>query len=211
MAHLIEKFYTDSLENAVRQALQHVHGSFAIVVISVDEPDKLIAAKKDSPLVVGLGQGENYLASDIPAILSLTNQVYIMEDHEFVVVKQDSVTITDFDGHPVDKTIFTVDWDPVAAEKGGYEHFMLKEIHEQPKALRETLRGNINAGMVDLGPLNIDDIFQDVEKVYMVACGTAYHAGLVGRLALEKLARIPVETDIASEFRYRDILWHPNP
>lgn len=208
MAHLIEKYHTGTLEEAVREALAHVHGSFGIAVISSDEPDKIIAAKKDSPLIVGIGQGENYVASDIPAILGRTKQVYILEDREFAVVTRDRITITDFEGKPVDKKIFDVDWDPVAAEKGGYDHFMLKEIHEQPAALRQTLAGQIKDGMVQLAELGIDEIFKDCQKIYIVACGTAYHAGLVGRLAIEKLARIPVETDIASEFRYRDVLWN---
>jgi glucosamine--fructose-6-phosphate aminotransferase (isomerizing) len=210
LAHLIEKYYQGSLEEAVRKALPCIKGSFAIAVISADEPDRIIAAKKDSPLIVGLGEGENYLASDIPAILGRTSQVYILEDQEFVVLKRDSLTITDFAGKPVTKEIFEVTWDPIAAEKGGYEHFMLKEIHEQPTALRETLRGNIKNNMIDLSDLGIDDIFTQVEKIYIVACGTAYHAGLVGRNVLEKLTRISVETDIASEFRYRDILWNPH-
>jgi len=209
MAHLIEKYYTDSLEAAVREALKYVYGSFAIVVISADEPDKIIAAKKASPIVVGLGDGENYLASDIPAIIGKTKRVYIIEDDEFVVMTADSVTITDFTGNPVPKEVFEVTWDIESAEKGGYEHFMLKEIYEQPAALKETLRGNIKNNMVDLSHLDIDPVFKDVEKIYIVACGTAYHAGLVGRNVIEKLACIPVETDIASEFRYRDILWHP--
>lgn len=210
LVHLIEKYYKGSLEEAVRKALPCVKGSFAIAVISADEPDRIIAAKKDSPLIVGLGEGENFLASDIPAILGRTSKVYILEDQEFVVLKRDSLTITDFAGKPVAKEIFEVTWDPIAAEKGGYEHFMLKEIHEQPTALRETLRGNIKNNMIDLSDLGIDDIFAQVEKIYIVACGTAYHAGLVGRNVLEKLARISVETDIASEFRYRDILWNPH-
>ncbi len=209
MVHLIEKYYNGSLEEAVRKALTYVHGSFAIVVICADEPDKIIAAKKASPMIVGLGEGETYLASDIPAIIGKTKRVYIIEDDEFVVIKSDSVVITDFAGNPIAKEIFEVTWDVEAAEKGGYEHFMLKEIHEQPTALRETLRGNIKNNMIDLSDLGIDDIFTDVEKIYIVACGTAYHAGLVGRTVLEKLARISVETDIASEFRYRDILWNP--
>ena len=210
LAHLIEKYYQGSLEEAVRKALPCIKGSFAIAVISADEPDRIIAAKKDSPLIVGLGEGENFLASDIPAILGRTSKVYILEDQEFVVLKRDSLTITDFAGKPVAKEIFEVTWDPIAAEKGGYEYFMLKEIHEQPTALRETLRGNIKNNMIDLSDLGIDDIFVQVEKIYIVACGTAYHAGLVGRNVLEKLARISVETDIASEFRYRDILWNPH-
>lgn len=209
IAHLIEKYYHDnSLEEAVRKALKHMHGSFAIGVISRDEPDKIIAAKKDSPLIVGIGEGENYIASDIPAILGRTNKVYIMEDNEFAVVAGDNIRFTDFDGNPIEKKIFEVTWDPVAAEKGGYEHFMLKEIHEQPEALRQTLRGKINEGRIDLGDLGIEP--DKIGKIFVVACGTAYHAGLVGKLAIEKLAKIPVETDIASEFRYREILWKPN-
>ncbi|MEQ8200322.1 MAG: glutamine--fructose-6-phosphate transaminase (isomerizing) [Syntrophomonadaceae bacterium] len=209
LAHLVEKYYQGSLEEAVRRALQDVHGSYAIAVVCADQPDRIIAAKKDSPLIVGLGSGENYLASDIPAILGRTNQVYILEDGEFVVLKSDSVAITDFQGNPVSRKIFTVTWDPIAAEKNGFEHFMLKEIHEQPNALKETLRGNIKDDVIDLTDLGIDDILAGVEKIYIVACGTAYHAGLVGRSIIEKLAGIPVETDIASEFRYRDILWQP--
>jgi len=210
MVHLIEKYYDGSIEAAVRKALSHVYGSFAIVVICADEPDKIIAAKKASPMIVGLGDGENYLASDIPAIIGKTKKVYIIEDDEFVVIKSDSVEITDFTGNPVKKEIFEVTWNVESAEKAGYEHFMLKEIHEQPTALRETLRGNIKDNMIDLSELKIDDIFIGVEKIYIVACGTAYHAGLVGRNIIEKLAQIPVETDIASEFRYRDVLWHPH-
>ncbi|MDD4775550.1 MAG: glutamine--fructose-6-phosphate transaminase (isomerizing), partial [Syntrophomonas sp.] len=210
LSHLIEKYYQGSLEEAVRRTLQDVHGSYAIAVISADQPDLIIAAKKDSPLIVGLGNGENYLASDIPAILGRTNQVYILEDGEFVVLKADAVSITDFQGQPVHKEIFTVNWDPVAAEKNGFEHFMLKEIHEQPTALKETLRGNIKNSVVDLSDLGIDAILDGVGKIYIVACGTAYHAGLVGRTVIEKLAGIPVETDIASEFRYREVLWQPD-
>ncbi len=209
MAHLIEKFYNDSLEEAVRKALACVYGSFAIVVISADEPDKIIAAKKASPLVVGLGDGENYLASDIPAILSRTRRVYIIEDNEFVVLTSDSVAISDFDGNLIDKQILEIDWDMEAAEKGGYEHFMLKEIHEQPDAIRKTLSGRIKDARVDFSNFNFDEILQNTKKIFIVACGTAYHAGLVGRLAIEKLAAVPVETDIASEFRYRRVLWNP--
>ncbi len=209
LSHLVEKYYQGSLEEAVRRALQDLHGSYAIAVVCSDQPDRIIAAKKDSPLIVGLGTGENYLASDIPAILGRTNQVYILEDGEFVVLQAESVAITDFQGNPVNKQIFTVTWDPIAAEKNGFEHFMLKEIHEQPTALKETLRGNIKDSLVDLTELGIDDILAGIEKIYIVACGTAYHAGLVGRSIIEKLAGIPVETDIASEFRYREVLWQP--
>lgn len=210
IAHLVEKYYRSSLEAAVRQALAVIHGSFALAVIHRDEPDKIIAAKKDSPLIIGLGEGENYVASDIPAILGRTNQVYILDDNEFVVVKADEVVITDFIGDPVDKSIFTVTWDPIAAEKGGYEHFMLKEIHEQPEAIRATLRGTATNGRVDFSYLGMDDVFRKLGRIFIVACGTAYHAGLVGRVAIEKLARVPVEADIASEFRYREVLWQPD-
>jgi len=210
MVHLIEKYYEDSLEEAVRKALGAVYGSFAIVVISSKEPDKIIAAKKASPMIVGLGEGENYLASDIPAILGKTKKVYIIEDNEFVVLKADSVTITDFEGNPVEKEIYEVTWDVELAEKGGFDHFMLKEIHEQPEAIRKTVAGRIKDGMVDFADLDFDEVFNKIGKIFIVACGTAYHAGLVGRLAIEKLAGIPVETDIASEFRYRRVLWKPD-
>jgi len=210
MVHLIEKYYKDSLEAAVREALTVVRGSFAIVVICSDEPDKIVAAKKDSPLIVGLGQGENFVASDIPAILGRTSDVYIIEENEFVVLTSESVKITDFEGNPIQKDVFKVTWDPVSAEKGGYEHFMLKEIYEQPSAIRDTLRGRMQSGLADLAELELDEIFNSINKIFIVACGTAYHAALVGRMAIEKLARVPVEVDIASEFRYRDVLWSPD-
>jgi glucosamine--fructose-6-phosphate aminotransferase (isomerizing) len=209
LVHLIEKFYTVSLEAAVRKALTLVRGSFAMVAICSEEPDTIVTAKKDSPLIIGLGEGENYVASDIPAILGKTKQVYIMDENEFAVLTPQGVTVTDFEGNPVHKEVFAVNWDPVSAEKGGYEHFMLKEIHEQPKAIRDTLAGKFEDGLIDLSSLEMDDTFRQAGKIFMVACGTAYHAGLVGRLAIEKLARVPVETDIASEFRYRDVLWNP--
>ena len=210
IAHLIEKYYNDSLEAAVRKTIGDLRGSFAIAVIAKDEPDKVIAAKKDSPMIVGIGDGENYIASDIPAILGKNTQVYIIEDNELVVVAADKVTFTDFAGNPVAKEVFTVKRDAVAAEKGGYDHFMLKEIHEQPEALRQTLRGKIKDGAVDMPFLGMDEELRRTGKIYIVACGTAYHAGLVGRVIIEKLARIPVETDFASEFRYRDVLWQPD-
>ncbi|MDO4539473.1 MAG: glutamine--fructose-6-phosphate transaminase (isomerizing) [Syntrophomonadaceae bacterium] len=210
IVHLIEKYYQDDLEAAVREALTHMQGSYAIAVISRDEPQKLIAAKKDSPLIIGLGEGENYVASDIPAILHKTDQVYILQDEELAVLTADRVAITDFSSAPVEREIFKVTWDPVSAEKGGYEHFMLKEIHEQPRVLTETLRGMIGEdGSVDMSGSGAEHLLREVKKIYIVACGTAYHAGLIGRYAIEKLARIPVEADIASEFRYRDVLWQP--
>ena len=210
IVHMIEKYYRDDLEDAVRATIKEIKGSYALAVICQDEPDRLIAVKKDSPLIIGLGQAGNYIASDIPAILHRTNQVYILEDGELAIVQADHIAISDFAGNPIDREVFTVTWDPISAEKGGYEHFMLKEIYEQPRVLTETLRGMINRGMVDMRDIDAEKILSTVEKIYIVACGTAYHAGLVGRYAIEKLARIPVETDIASEFRYRDILWQPH-
>lgn len=209
-AHLIEKYYNGSLEDAVRKALSCLQGSFALAVISRDDPHTIIAAKKDSPLIIGLGEGENYIASDIPAILGRTSRVYILEDNEFAVVTPEQVVLTDLSGKLIEKSVFEVDWDPIAAEKGGYEHFMLKEIHEQPEAIRKTISGRIKDGQVDFSDLEFDQVFKNTRKIFIVACGTAYHAGMVGRLAIEKLARIPVETDIASEFRYRDVLWQPD-
>jgi len=210
VVHLLEHYYNGSLEEAVRKTLADLQGSFALAIMCQDEPDKLVAVKKDSPLIIGLGEGENYVASDIPAILGRTSQVYIMEDNELAVVTSGEVKITDLEGRPINKEVFTVTWDAVAAEKGGYEHFMLKEIHEQPEAVRRTLRGRIKDGRVDLSDLELENLFQGINKIYIVACGTAFHAGMVGRLAIEKMAHIPVETDIASEFRYRDIIWQPD-
>lgn len=210
LVHLIEKYCQGSLEVALRQALTQVQGAYALAVICSDEPDKIVVAKKDSPLIIGLGENENFIASDIPAILGHTTSAYILEDNQLAVVTADNVTITDQAGNLVKKDIFPVTWDPISAEKGGYDHFMLKEIHEQPEAVRQTMGGKIKEGRVDLDDPEIEALFAGVKKIYMVACGTAYHAGLVGRIAIEKLARIPVETDIASEFRYREVLWEPD-
>jgi glucosamine--fructose-6-phosphate aminotransferase (isomerizing) len=207
VVHLVEKYYNGDLEQALRETIQRLEGSFSLAVICQNEPGKIVAAKQASPLIIGLSPGENYVASDIPAILSKTREIYILEDQEFATLTADAVVITDFAGRRIDKKIFTVNWDLKAAEKGGFKHFMLKEIHEQPQALRETMRGMIKSGRVDLSELGVMDLFAGVKHIYVVGCGTAYHAGLVGRLALEKLARIPVEADIASEFRYRDVIW----
>lgn len=210
IVHLIEEFYTDSLELAVRESLSYLSGSFAFAVMCQDEPDKIIAVKKDSPLIVGIGDKETYIASDIPALLGKTNQVFIIEDNELVIVTAGEVTITTWEGQPVNKEVFEINWDPVLAEKSGFDHFMLKEIYEQPEALRHTLQGKIKEGLVDFSNLQMDEDLKRIEKIYMVACGTAYHAGLVGKRIIEQIARIPVETDVASEFRYKDVLYHPN-
>lgn len=212
LPHLIEQYYRGDLYQAVLQALEHLEGSFAVLVLVTDEPGRLIVARQDSPLVVGLGERENFIASDIPALLPYTRNTYLLNDGEVAEVTPDGVEVTGFNGVSVSKEIFHVHWEVEQAEKGGYDHFMLKEIHEQPRALRETLRGRIDADgrRVVLKELNMaPDAVRKLKKVFITACGTAFHAGLVGKYIIEKLARIPVEIDIASEFRYRDPLIAP--
>lgn len=209
IAHLIEEFYDNSLEEAVRLALQHVQGSYAIGAISKDEPEKLVAARKDSPLVIGIGQDENFLASDIPAFLTYTRQAIVMHDGEIAVVTRKSVDLMDLKGVPVHRAGFQVLWDAKMAEKGGYKHFMLKEIHEQPKVVQDTMAGWIDnkAMKVILDPLPFN--VSQVEKIFIVGCGTAYHAGMIGKYLLEELTRIPVEVVLASEFRYSNPVFSP--
>ncbi len=205
LAHLVEHFYKGDLQDAVKKMLAKVEGSYAVVVLSYKNPDIMVAARKDSPLIVGIGDGEYFVASDIPAVLKYTRKTYIMEDGEMVTVSAEGLKFCDFTtGECIEKSVFEVTWDAVAAEKGGYEHFMLKEIFEQPKALRDTLAGRLNHDHVvlqevDLTPKEVA-LFN---KVAIVACGTAYHAGLIGKGLIEHWAKIPVEVDIASEFRYR--------
>lgn len=206
VAKLLADLYDGDLVSTVQKAVARLHGAYALGIICEQEPDKLIAVRLASPLIVGIGQGENFIASDIPAILKHTRDVFILEDGEMAVLTKDEVTLMKVDGMPVQREILRVTWDIETAEKGGYDHFMMKEIHEQPKAIRDTLAGRIKDGKVDLSReigLSKEEI-QQIEKVHFVACGTAYHAGLVGKYVLEQLARIPVETDIASEYRYRD-------
>ncbi|MEG2289204.1 MAG: glutamine--fructose-6-phosphate transaminase (isomerizing) [Clostridium sp.] len=204
--HLVDYYYEGDLLKAVMKAAEKMQGSYAIGVITTHEPDKLVAVRHESPLIVGLGEDEIFIASDIPAVLNQTRKVYLLEDKEFVVVTKDGVKIFDEYEKEVEKEVFNVTWDADAAEKGGYEHFMIKEIHEQPKAIRDTLASRIAIGK----PITLDDIhitaeqIKNLNRIYIVACGTAYHAGLVGKYVIEKLARIPVEIDIASEFKYRD-------
>lgn len=206
IAHLIGIFYDGDLLTAVNKAVAEMRGAYAVCAIAADEPDKIVAVRKDAPLVAGIGKGFNFIASDIPALLKYVRQVYLIENNETVVLTKDDIVIYDEHGKKVKRDVFNVTWDADAAEKEGYEHFMLKEIHEQPKGISETLLRRIN----DDGSINLDGISmtkEDIEsfnKVYIVACGTAYHAGLVGKLVIEKMARVPVEVDIASEFRYRD-------
>lgn len=207
--HLIEHFYKGDLIEAVQKTVSHLEGSYAIMAISVDQPGRIIAVRQDMPLVVGLGQGENLLASDIPALLKHTRQCYLLNDGDVVELKPDEVIIRDVTGKIVQKDIFEVTWDAEEAEKGGYDHFMLKEIHEQPRAIRDTLKGRISHTgdkvVLDEFKMTPQQI-QNIKRIVITACGTAYHAGLVGKYVIEQLVRIPVEVDIASEFRYRDPL-----
>lgn len=205
IVHLVEKYYQGDLLATVEKVVELIDGAYAMVVLAKNEPERLVCARKDSPLVVGLGENENFLASDIPAILKHTRRVFLLEDGEVAAVTKDRVEVFK-DGKKVDKEVFEVTWDAEAAEKGGYPHFMLKEIFEQPRALRATLKGRLDNGSVVLDELRCLDRINEYHKVYFVACGTAYHAGLVGKSVVENLARVPAEADIASEFRYRDPL-----
>lgn len=192
---------------------KRIRGAYALVVISKDHPDQIVAVRKASPMIIGLGDGENFVASDIPAVLQYTRDIYVMEDGEMAVLTRDSVECFTLDGEPVAKEVYKVTWDAVSAERGGYPHFMLKEIHEQPKAIRDTLRGRVNP---DLGSVTLDELGIDAEtvkamdRIHIVACGTSWHAGLVGKVAIEQLARIPVNVEIASEYRYSNPIATPN-
>ena len=206
IAHLIGIYYEGDLMAAVNRAVEDMRGAYAVCAIAAAEPDKIVAVRKDAPLVAGIGEGFNFIASDIPALLKYVRQVYLIENNETVLLTKDDITIFNEKGEKVKREVFHVTWDADAAEKEGYEHFMIKEIHEQPKGISETLLRRVNED----GEINLDGITmtkEDIErfsKIYIVACGTAYHAGLVGKSVIEKMARIPVEVDVASEFRYRD-------
>lgn len=205
--HLMADLWDGDFESTVRKVLHTIQGSYSLVFLCAKDPSKLICAKKNNPLVIGLGKGENYIASDIPAIINKTRDTYILSDGEMAIVEADKVVVKDLNGRKINKEVFRVNWNAEAAEKGGFEHFMLKEIYEQPKAVRDTLRGRVSkdSEKVTFHELNwTAETFKDLKKIFIVACGTAYHAGIVGKYYIEKMARIPVEVDIASEFRYRD-------
>lgn len=205
--HLMADLWDGDFESTVRKVLHTIQGSYSLVFLCAKDPSKLICAKKNNPLVIGLGKGENYIASDIPAIINKTRDTYILNDGEMAIVEADKVVVKDLNGKKINKEVFRVNWNAEAAEKGGFEHFMLKEIYEQPKAVRDTLRGRVSkdSDKVTFSELNwTAETFKDLKKIFIVACGTAYHAGIVGKYYIEKMARIPVEVDIASEFRYRD-------
>jgi glucosamine--fructose-6-phosphate aminotransferase (isomerizing) len=211
VAHLIEE-KGGRLVDAVRATVRELRGAYALVVCSLDEPDAIVGVKVSSPLVVGLGDGENILASDIPAVLQRTRTVIPIDEGEIVEVRADGVTVMDLDGNRREREPLTVDWDVERAQKGGYDDFMLKEIREQPSAIRDTLVGRIRGqGLLSLDELHVDaDVLREVVKVFVVACGTAFHSGLVAKYAIEHWTRLPVEIEIASEFRYRDPVLGPD-
>ena len=208
VAHLVEReMRDDGLENGVRRALALMRGMFALVLVSMDDPEKIVAVRNGPPIVVGLGADEFFVASDIPAILSHTRDVVFLGDEEMAIITRSGVAFTDFRGRAVSKTTQRVLWDPIAAEKGGHKHFMLKEIYEQPTAAQETMLGRVSldSGRIFLEELNLDDeVFRSLDKVTVIACGTSWHAGLVGKYLIEALAQVPVEVDYGSEYRYRN-------
>jgi glucosamine--fructose-6-phosphate aminotransferase (isomerizing) len=208
VAHLVEReMKDDGLENAVRRALLYLRGLFALVLISADDPNKIVTVRNGPPIVVGLGDGEFFVASDIPAVLSHTRDVVFLGDEEMAVITPGGVEFTDYSGRAVSKKSTRVSWDPVMAEKAGYKHFMLKEIFEQPWAVKETVlgRASVETGRVFLQEIEIpDQVLRDIERIVILACGTSWHAALVGKFMIETIARVPVDVDYGSEYRYRD-------
>lgn len=205
VAHLLEKFYNGNFEETVIKVLDVLEGAYALVMVCADEPDQIIACRKDSPMVLGVGDGESFIASDVPALLAYTRNCMYIEKGELCVLTKEGITIKNHNLQPVEKEIHTIEWDAEAAEKDGFEHFMLKEIFEQPQVFQKTIAGRIHEGRVQFNEFRLTaEEVQRWKKIYIVACGTAYHAGLVGKQIIERLARIPVEVEIASEFRYRD-------
>lgn len=211
LAHMLTEYYHGDPVEAIEKVMHRVEGSYALGIMFLDHPHHIYAARKDSPLIVGVNDTGKFIASDVPAILHYTRNVYYMENEEIVCLSNEHTRFFNIDGESIEKTPVTIDWDIHAAEKGGYEHFMLKEIHEQPKAIRDTISPRIKDNDIVLDELNLsDEEIRRLQKISIVACGSAYHTGVTGKYVLEDLARIPVEVDLASEYRYRNPIYSPN-
>lgn len=205
ISHLSDYYYNGDILDTVIKVINKLEGSYALGIICKDNPDEFIAVRKDSPLIIGISDDGNFAASDIPAVLPYTRSIYLLEDKEMVIVRREGVTVYNTDKEIIKKEIFEVNWDIDAAEKGGYEHFMFKEIMEQPKAIKDTINPRVKNGRIHLDDISLtNEDIEGIDNIYIVACGSAYHVGFVGKYIIEKLARINVEVDLASEFRYRD-------
>lgn len=210
VAKLLDYYYNGDPVETIIKVISEIEGSYALGIVFRDFPDRIFAVRKDSPLIIGVGDGENFIASDMSALLTYTKNYYLLEENEIAVIKSDRIDICDIHQEPVIKDLQTADWDTDAAQKGGYEHFMLKEIHEQPVAVKTTITPRISDGMPDFSECGLtDEILAGYKSIYIVACGTAMHAGMVGKYVIEKIARVPVTVDMASEFRYRDPIVGP--
>lgn len=211
VVQLFDYYYNGDMVDTLIKVIERIRGSYALAVMCTEKTDEIVAVRKDSPMLIGLGEGENYIASDIPAVLEYTKNYYLLNDNEIVVLKKDSVKILDMNKNEIKKDVYNVTWDISAAEKGGYDYFMLKEIMEQPKAIKDTIHPRIADGTIKLDDVKYtDEDIKNINRIHIIACGSAYHAGIVGKYVIEDFARIPVEVDLASEFRYRNPILNKN-